>query len=76
MSSEGVACFGRTLISALYRIGLVFIACLLGAFVGFFTMGLNKVLCPASAANLPNQLVSIGKDTSSECPAWRMTDMR
>lgn len=49
------------------RIALVFLALLLGGFVGFVTMGLNKVLCPASAANLPNQLISIGKDTISEC---------
>jgi chitin synthase len=48
------------------KIALVFLALLLGAFVGFITMGLNRVLCPAAAASLPYQLVSIGKDTSSK----------
>jgi hypothetical protein len=38
----------------------------MGGFVGFVTMGLNKALCPASAANLPNQLVNIGNDELSE----------
>ncbi|UZJ54701.1 hypothetical protein CBS101457_004021 [Exobasidium rhododendri] len=47
------------------KIALVFLALMLGACVGFITMGLNKVLCPASAASLPNQLVSIGKDPNS-----------
>lgn len=44
------------------KVALVYIALLLGAFVGFITMGLNKVFCPASAANLPNELVRIGKN--------------
>lgn len=46
------------------KVALVFIALLLGAFVGFITMGLNKVFCPASAANLPNELVVIGQSTT------------
>lgn len=48
------------------RVALCFIALLLGGFVGFITMGLNKVLCPTSAQTLPNQLARIGKDLSCE----------
>ncbi|PWN44567.1 hypothetical protein IE81DRAFT_10828 [Ceraceosorus guamensis] len=47
------------------KVSLVFLALLLGGFVGFFTMGLNKVLCPAAAQTLPNQLARVGKDLSS-----------
>lgn len=45
------------------KVALVFIALLLGGFVGFITMGLNKVFCPASQANLPDQIIELGKDS-------------
>lgn len=47
------------------KIALVFLALVLGCFVGFVTMGLNKVFCPAAEQNLPNQLVGIGKSRAS-----------
>lgn len=43
----------------------MFIALLLGGFVGFVTMGLNKALCSPSQQALPNQLQRVGKGSTS-----------
>lgn len=47
------------------KVALVFLALLLGAFVGFITMGLNKVFCPAKAAELPDMMARIGEQSSA-----------
>lgn len=42
------------------KVSLVFIAILLGGFIGFITMGLNAALCPSASSNSPNTYSRIG----------------
>lgn len=44
------------------KIALCFIAILLGGVVGFFTVGLNRALCPNSSGTSPGHFVDIGSD--------------
>jgi hypothetical protein len=49
--------------------GGCWIAVLLGALVGFITMGLQRTLCPEEAANSSRRLSRVGK-TDSEYRGW------
>lgn len=42
------------------KVSLVFLALLLGGFIGFITMGLNATLCPKADSNSPSTYVRIG----------------
>lgn len=42
------------------KVSLVFIALLLGGFIGFITMGLNASLCPSADSSSPKTFVRIG----------------
>ncbi|CCF50269.1 hypothetical protein NDA11_006698 [Ustilago hordei] len=42
------------------KVSLVFVAILLGAFIGFITMGLNASMCPSADSNSPKTLIGIG----------------
>ena len=42
------------------KVSLVFIAILLGAFIGFITMGLNASLCPQADSSSPKTYIRIG----------------
>ncbi|KAJ9475603.1 putative Chitin synthase 3 (putative) [Pseudozyma hubeiensis] len=42
------------------KVSLVFLAILLGGFIGFITMGLNAALCPSASSNSPKTYSRIG----------------
>ncbi|KAF8504120.1 glycosyltransferase family 2 protein [Gautieria morchelliformis] len=44
------------------KIALCFIALVLGGIVGFFTVGLNRALCPTNSGTSPSRFTSIGSD--------------
>lgn len=51
------------------KVAFCWIAVLLGALVGFITMGLQRTLCPEEAANSSKRLSRVGK-TDSEHRGW------
>jgi chitin synthase len=51
------------------KVAFCWIAVLLGALVGFITMGLQRTLCPEEAANSSRRLSRVGK-TDSEHRGW------
>jgi len=44
------------------KIALCFIVLLMGGFVGFATVGLNKALCPNTSSTSPDRFISFGSD--------------
>lgn len=43
------------------KFALCFIAVLMGGFVGFATIGLNRVLCPTSGSSTPDEFIRLGE---------------
>lgn len=53
------------------KMALVTIACLMGAFVGFFTMGLQSALCPGGSTNANVQILGAHDGEFWALCCWR-----
>ena len=49
------------------KVALCSIAIVMGAFVGFATIGLNRTLCPDDQGSTPNEFIRLGEQTGKHC---------